>query len=73
MSEQHQKPFVPFNVVVPAIVILIAASVLFGAVVGSEMRSHSIREEAVKVGVAEWVADSNGKPKFVWITDRSER
>lgn len=41
-----------------------------------EIRKHVVnstvrdcQNEAVKVGVAKWVADTNGCPKFVWITN----
>lgn len=53
--------------VCPAFVII---AFLVGVFIGATLQERTNLREAVKVGVAEWVADSDGKPKFVWITDR---
>lgn len=64
MSEREEAP--PWG----AMLFLSVIAFTFGGVVGGLLSEHAYRREAVKVGVAEWVADSDGKPKFVWIIDR---
>jgi len=47
----------------------------FSAIVGSCEAGKSIRQDAVKNNVAQWVADENGAIKFQWkvITEKENK
>ena len=39
---------------------------VIGIILGFTRGDTLLREEAIRAGVAEWVADASGKPQFKW-------
>ena len=39
---------------------------IIGLVLGIYLGHSEIKEEAIRAGHAEWVADASGKPQFKW-------
>ena len=58
------KDTTPF-IIIPCLVLVLFACV-FSNLLGRTNGIEQMKEESVRAGVAEWVADASGKPKFKW-------
>jgi hypothetical protein len=52
----------------PIIIVMAGLIFLFGFVAGGALNGSQWQSQAVKAGVAEWVADANGDAKFQFKT-----
>lgn len=65
----------PIEPVVVSIVALVFLVVVVGVsmVNGVDIGKREMRNEAIKAGVARWVGDEDGDPKFEWILRGEDR
>ena len=57
------KDYVGF--IIPCVILVIFACVVSN-LCGYTTGIDKMKEESVRAGVAEWVADASGKPQFKW-------
>ena len=58
------KDTAPFLIIPCFILLTVAIGV--SNLCGYEKGIDKMKEEAIRAGVAEWVADASGKPQFKW-------
>ena len=51
--------------IIPCVVLVLFACVISN-LCGLTSGIDKMKEEAIRAGVAEWVADASGKPQFKW-------
>lgn len=52
---------------------LFVLGLVFGSMMGFNTGVGLKEKEAIRVGVAEWVADKDGRPRFKWKEPSNER
>jgi hypothetical protein len=57
----------PAGTILVIIVTVAMLSFLVGIFIGSNIKDNEFKKTAVKAGVAKWVNDPDGDPKFEWI------